>query len=54
MRLQLASELDQKLNEAIKDNPNMLEELKQSYFQTGRTIDDLVNILSNKYQELTR
>jgi hypothetical protein len=53
MRLQLPSEIDRRLNEAIKAEPDMLEQLKASYFETGRTVDDLILILSNKYKELT-
>lgn len=52
MRLQLASEVDQKLNEAIKADPNMLEDLIDQYHVTDRTIESLVDILANKYRSI--
>lgn len=52
MRLQLASELDQKLNAAIKADPNMLDDLIDQYHVTDRTIESLVDILANKYRSI--
>lgn len=52
MRLQLASDLDQKLNKAIKDDPNMLDDLIDQYHVTDRTIESLVDILANKYRSI--
>lgn len=54
MRLQLDAETDKKLNDAIKAEPKMLEELMDAYKVTDRTIESLVEILSNKYRELTK
>lgn len=52
MKLQLDSETDAKLNQAIKAQPTMLEELLDQYQVTDRSIDSLVTILANKYKEI--
>lgn len=54
MRVQLDAETDRKLNQAIKAQPKMLDELMDAYKVTDRTIESLVTILSNKYRELTK
>jgi len=52
MRLQLDGETDKKLNDAIKAQPKMLDELLEQYQVTDHSIDALVNILANKYKEI--
>ena len=54
MKLQLDAETDRKLNDAIKAEPKMLDELMDAYKVTDRSIDSLVTILANKYKELTK
>lgn len=53
MKLQLDSQTDAKLNAAIKAQPKMLDELLEQYQVTDRSIDSLVNLLANKYKEIT-
>jgi len=52
MRLQLDADTDKKLNDAIKAEPNMLDELQNKYKLTDRSIESLVEVLSNKYREI--
>jgi hypothetical protein len=52
MKLQLDGETDKKLNEAIKAQPKMLDELLEQYQVTDHSIDALVTILANKYKEI--
>lgn len=52
MRLQLDAETDRKLNDAIKAEPKMLDELQAKYKLTDRSIDALIEVLSNKYKEI--
>ena len=54
MRVQLDAETDRKLNDAVKAEPKMLDDLFETYKVTDRTIDSLVTILANKYKELTK
>ena len=54
VRVSLDAETDRKLNQAIKAQPKMLDELMDAYKVTDRTIESLVTILSNKYRELTK
>lgn len=54
MRVSLDAETDRKLNDAIKAEPKMLDDLLDAYKVTDRSIDSLVEILSNKYRELTK
>lgn len=54
MRVNLDADTDRKLNDAIKAEPKMLDDLYDAYKVTDRSIDSLVTILSNKYKELTK
>lgn len=54
MRVQLDAETDRKLNDAIKVEPKMLDQLFDAYQVTDHSIDALINILANKYKELTK
>jgi len=52
MRLQLDADTDKKLNDAIKAEPKMLDELQAKYKLTDRSIEALVDVLSAKYREI--
>jgi len=52
VRVSLDAETDRKLNDAIKAEPNMLEELQNKYKLTDRSIESLVEVLSTKYREI--
>lgn len=52
MKLQLDADTDRKLNEAIKAQPNILDELQAKYELTDRSIEALIEVLSNKYREI--
>lgn len=52
MRVNIDAETDRKLNDAIKAEPNMLDDLYDAYKVTDRSIDSLVNLLSAKYKEI--
>lgn len=54
MRLQLDSETDRKLNDAIKAEPNILDQIQNTYNNTDHTIDSLITTLATKYRELTK
>lgn len=52
MRFQLDAALDQKLNDAIKAEPKMLDELQAKYELTDHSIEALIEVLSAKYREI--
>ena len=52
MRIQLDADTDRKLNDAIKNEPKMLDELKAKYELTDHSIEALIEVLSNKYKEI--
>ena len=52
MRFQLDAETDRKLNDAIKAEPNMLDELFNKYQDTDHSIEALTNLLAAKYRAI--
>lgn len=52
MRLQLDAETDRKLNEAIKAEPNMLDELFNKYQESDHSIEALTELLAAKYRAI--
>lgn len=52
MRFQLDAETDRKLNDAIKNEPKMLDELQAKYALTDHSIEALIEVLSTKYREI--
>ena len=54
VRVSIDAETDRKLNDAVKAQPNMLDEILDAYQNSDRTIDSLITLLSNKYQEITK
>jgi bacterioferritin-associated ferredoxin len=52
MRIQLDADTDKKLNDAIKAQPKMLDELQAKYELTDHSIEALVEVLSAKYREI--
>lgn len=52
MRLQLDADTDRKLNDAIKNEPKMLDELQAKYQLTDHSIEALIEVLSTKYREI--
>lgn len=52
MRLQIDVDIDRKLNDAIKNEPKMLDELQAKYELTDHSIEALIEVLSSKYREI--
>lgn len=52
MRFQLDAAIDQKLNDAIKAEPKMLDELFNKYQESDHSIEALIEVLSAKYREI--
>jgi len=52
MKLQLDSETDAKLNQAIKAQPKMLDELLEQYQVSDHSIEALTNLLAAKYKAI--
>lgn len=52
MRLQLDAEADRKLNDAIKAQPKMLDELRAKYEMTDHSIEALTELLAAKYRAI--
>lgn len=52
MRFQLDAETDRKLNDAIKAEPNMLEELFNKYQESNHSIEALTDLLAAKYRAI--
>ena len=52
MRIQLDAETDRKLNDAIKAQPKMLDELQAKYELTDHSIEALTELLAAKYRAI--
>ena len=52
MRVQLDAETDRKLNDAIKAQPKMLDELRAKYELTDHSIEALTELLAAKYRAI--
>ena len=52
MRFQLDAETDRKLNDAIKVEPNMLDELFNKYQESNHSIEALTDLLAAKYRAI--
>lgn len=52
MRLQLDAEADRKLNDAIKAQPKMLDELFKKYQESDHSIEALTDLLAAKYRAI--
>lgn len=52
MRVQLDAESDRKLNDAIKAEPTMLDDLFKKYQETDHSIEALTNLLATKYRAI--
>ena len=52
MRVQLDADTDRKLNEAIKAQPKMLDELFNKYQESDHSIEALTELLAAKYRAI--
>lgn len=52
MRVQLDADTDRKLNDAIKAEPTMLDELKAKYEMSDHSIEALTELLAAKYRAI--
>lgn len=52
MRIQLDAETDRKLNDAIKAEPTMLDDLFKKYQESDHSIEALTELLAAKYRAI--